>query len=76
MSFGAKGFLTPEAFHEPDEIPNVLLQLLARCWEFDSSERPNARECMDVLSSMLGPDLDGEQTGGKGIFIYVSETRP
>ncbi|KIO18932.1 hypothetical protein M407DRAFT_51364, partial [Tulasnella calospora MUT 4182] len=54
------GILTPEAFHKLDKIPDILVQLLQRCWKFDLSDRPNARECMDTLNSMLSADSDGE----------------
>lgn len=61
MSFGKRGFVTPEAFHELDEIPTTVMRLLRRCWEFDLSQRPNARKCIDTLNSMLNADPDANQ---------------
>ncbi|KIO19687.1 hypothetical protein M407DRAFT_47089, partial [Tulasnella calospora MUT 4182] len=53
MSARRRDRLTPEAFHELDDIPDVLVQLLRRCWNFDFAQRPNAEECMDTVSSLL-----------------------
>ncbi|KAG8901358.1 hypothetical protein FRC01_009872, partial [Tulasnella sp. 417] len=63
MSFGPRNFLTPEAFHELDAMPDdVLLQLLGHCWEFDFAQRPDAQECVNILDSILRSDPRGEQT--------------
>lgn len=61
MSFGKRGFLIPGASHELDDIPDVLMQLFRRCWEFESFRRPTARECLDTLNTMLNVDPDSEQ---------------
>ncbi|KAG9049067.1 hypothetical protein FS837_011340 [Tulasnella sp. UAMH 9824] len=41
MSPGKRGHLTPDAFHELDELPYDLVQLLRRCWDFDLLQRPD-----------------------------------
>ncbi|KAG8902917.1 Nuclear receptor sub 2 group C member 2, partial [Tulasnella sp. 417] len=62
MSLGKRSLLTPEAFHELDDLPDDLLQLLGQCWKFDFAERPDACECMDALNSMYSADSGGGQT--------------
>ncbi|KAG8909379.1 hypothetical protein FRC01_006979 [Tulasnella sp. 417] len=58
MSARRQGRLTPEAFHELDDIPDVLVQLLQRCWNFDFMQRPKSEECMHKLNYMLGADVE------------------
>lgn len=74
MSFDKPAFLTPEAFHELDETHAVLLPLLRRCWEVDFSQRPNARECTDILNSILGADPEGKQAQVSATG-YLAESR-
>ncbi|KAG8918257.1 hypothetical protein FRC01_001958, partial [Tulasnella sp. 417] len=58
MSFGKRGFLIPGASHELADIPDVLMRLLRRCWEFEPSQRPSAQECVGALEMMLNTDPD------------------
>ncbi|KAG9045898.1 hypothetical protein FS837_005456 [Tulasnella sp. UAMH 9824] len=68
MSRGKRGRLTPEAFHDLDEIPDSLMQLLRQCWEFDLSQRPTAGRCIETLNLMLIANPDGaEQAHTSGI---------
>lgn len=62
MSSRKRGHLTPEPFHELDDVPDELMRLLRRCWEYDSFQRPSAQKCMDTLNSILNTDSDGKQT--------------
>ncbi|KAG9049066.1 hypothetical protein FS837_011339 [Tulasnella sp. UAMH 9824] len=68
--------LTPEAFHELGELPDVFVRLLQRCWDFNSSQRPKADECMGRLDSMLRIKLDGKQTEASVPSPRVWEMRP
>lgn len=61
MLIGKRGHLTPEAYLEPEDKPNILMQLLRRCWEFDFSRRPNVKECVDTVDLMLSGDPDGKR---------------
>ncbi|KAG9049065.1 hypothetical protein FS837_011338 [Tulasnella sp. UAMH 9824] len=61
MLIGQRGHLTPEAYLEPEDKPNILMQLLRRCWEFDFSRRPNVKECADIVNLMLSGDPGGER---------------
>ncbi|KAG8916391.1 hypothetical protein FRC01_003184, partial [Tulasnella sp. 417] len=61
MSARRRDRLTPDASHETDDLPDVLVQLLRRCWEFNFLERPKADECMHILNSMLNVDKDVQQ---------------
>lgn len=63
MSPRRRDRLTPEAFHELDEIPDVLVRLLRRCWDFDFHQRPNVDECTNTLNSILDTNTHGEQIG-------------
>lgn len=62
MYVGKRGLLTPDAFHELDDVPDAVMRLLRRCWEFTPSRRPNAGECMDILNTILETDPNSEQT--------------
>ncbi|KAG8903262.1 hypothetical protein FRC01_009260, partial [Tulasnella sp. 417] len=73
MLVGKRGHLTPEAFVEPADRPNVLVELLRRCWEFDFSQRPNVRECVDALNSMLMGDSDAHNEIEGGAAIISAE---
>ncbi|KAG8898475.1 hypothetical protein FRC01_010897, partial [Tulasnella sp. 417] len=73
MLVGKRGHLTPEAFVEPADRPNLLVELLRRCWEFDFSQRPNVRECVDTLNSMLMGDSDAHNEIEGGAAIISAE---
>lgn len=62
MSPSKRGRLTPDAFHELDELPKDLVQLLRRCWDFDLLQRPNVRECMSTLNSILNTNSVGKHS--------------
>ncbi|KAG8895391.1 hypothetical protein FRC01_012408, partial [Tulasnella sp. 417] len=56
--------VTPDAFHDTNDIPDVLLRLLQRCWDFNFLHRPKADECIHTLNLMLNMEPQADQAPG------------